>query len=70
LLSDCGGVGVITEGQHVVLSRIQTGKKRMCGMDVLFNLANKELIDANEDGSAILLTNKGQMVMDKYEAGL
>jgi hypothetical protein len=60
----------LTEGQYVVLSRIQAGKKRMCGMDVLFNLANKELIDANEDGSAILLTNKGQMVMDKYEAGL
>jgi hypothetical protein len=58
---------MITNTQYLVLKRIRSGDQMHWGMDMLFNLAHKELVKVACETS-IELSNKGKAAMDEYEA--
>jgi hypothetical protein len=61
---------MITNTQHLVLKRIRSGAKPLCGHDMLFKLAHKELVKTEQYSTVLVLSNKGRAAMDEYEAGL
>jgi hypothetical protein len=61
---------MISETQYIVLKRMRSGSKPLCGMDMLFNLSHKELIGVDDGRTSLSITNKGKAAMDEYEAGL
>jgi hypothetical protein len=60
---------MITNTQYLVLKRIRSGSRPLCGHDMVFNLAHKELITVGLN-LHFVLTNKGHAAVDEYEAGL
>jgi hypothetical protein len=59
---------MITNTQYLVLRRLTQGKKPLCGHDMLFNLAHKELVKTEQYSTVLSLSNKGKAAMDKYES--